>query len=150
MNAPYRGKPWSYSIIGAIIAFMIFTLSLVYIMVNQKVEVLYPDYYERTLQYDEVQKRLSNGMKPENAISHQFSSQRDSLFFLFATKGTYSGNIALVKPDNAASDKEFSFVVENGNSIGIPIHDLRKGSWGVEIEWKNESESLLTRFKLTL
>ena len=76
----YKGRPWSYSIIGAILIFMIFTLTLVYIMVSQKVDVLYPDYYERTLKYDVVQNRLSTGEKKKYQLSHVFSSKKDSMF----------------------------------------------------------------------
>lgn len=150
MSSTYKGKPWSYTIIGAIITFMIFTLSLVYIMMKQKVEVLYPDYYERTLQYDEVQKRLNEGQKPENLIIHTFSKNKDTLYFQFATRGSYSGNIAFIKPDNSASDMLFPFSVDSTIRISLPVKQLPKGNWGVEMEWTNGEKNILTRFKLTL
>ena len=146
----YKGRPWSYSIIGAIVLFMIFTLSLVYIMVNQNIDVLYPDYYERTLQYDVVQNRLSTGEKSEYQVSHFFSADKDSMFFNFPSSRKAEGTIAFIKPDNAKSDLIFPFATKKGQSVVLDITDLKKGAWAIEAEWKSDTVQVLTRFKLTL
>lgn len=150
MSSNYKGKNWSYSIIGAILAFMIFTLSLVYIMVNQDVEVLYPDYYERTLNYDQIQNKLNEGLKPENAVTYSFSTSRDTLFFHFKNEGELSGSISFMKPNNSSLDKKFPFNRASNQMISIPIQTMEKGLWHIEIDWKRDSVSILNQFKITL
>jgi len=146
----YKGRPWSYSIIGAIVLFMIFTLVLVYIMVSQKIDVLYPDYYERTLQYDVVQNRLAEGEKSEYEVSHFFSTNKDSMFLNFPSVEKAEGTIAFIKPDNAKSDLIFPFSADSGQSVALNIKDLQRGAWAIEVEWKSDTVNVLSRFKLTL
>jgi hypothetical protein len=146
----YRGTPWSYSIIGAILTFMIFTLILVYIMVSQNVEVLYPDYYERTLKYDEVQNRLAMGEKPEFKVIYHFSTNKDSIFFQFPSQSTADGTLAFIKPDNSKSDLKFPFSVESNQELGLSMATFIKGAWSVEAEWKSDTTHVLSRFKLIL
>ena len=149
-NSEYKGRPWSYGIIAAIGIFMLGTISMVYIFVSQDIQVLYPDYYERTLNYDGVQERLSAGLNDENKIHYQLNSSKDSLILQFLGSEKVEGTIAFIKPNNASSDKKYTFNGLADQSIRVAISDLEKGLWNVEMEWKKANVDILTRFRLTL
>lgn len=145
---PYTGKNWSYGIIVAILIFMIFTMTLVYIMVNQKVEVLYSDYYERSLSYDLIQKRLSRGQSPEFAVSYVLNSTKDSIVFKLPFREKAKGTVAFVKPDDAVSDREFEFDISSDDYLAVDISDFPKGLWQIELIWTSDSVEVMNRMKL--
>lgn len=150
MSQPYKGKPWSYGIIIAILVFMMGTLTMVYILVSQKVEILYPDYYQRTTNYDQVQKELSNGLEPRFRVEQTFNANRDSLILRMPEIAQASGKVSFIKPDDSILDTSFDFVITDSSAIGIPINQLKKGAWQLEIAWQVDTIKILSRLKITL
>jgi hypothetical protein len=144
----YTGKNWSYGIIAAILIFMVFTMVLVYIMVNQKVEVLYSDYYERSLSYDQVQERLSRGLNPAFTVTYVLNASKDSVVFNLPFKESAKGTVAFVKPDDSASDKDFQFDLKQGDFLAVDISAFPKGLWQIELIWTSDSVEVMNRMKL--
>lgn len=144
----YTGKNWSYGIIASILIFMIFTMVLVYIMVNQKVEVLYSDYYERSLSYDQVQERLSRGLNPAYSVNYLFNANKDSVVFSLPFTEKAAGTVAFVKPDDAASDKEFQFDLVKGDFLAIDVSTFPKGLWQIELIWTSDTVNVMNRMKM--
>ncbi|TNE72798.1 hypothetical protein EP331_06350 [bacterium] len=150
MSKPYTGKNWSYGIIGAILFFMIFTMALAYIMVNQKVEVLYSDYYERALGYDAIQEQLTRGLTPKYAVNYSLNANKDSVFFSLPFKESAVGKVAFVKPNDANADKELSFKLGAGEHLAVDVSNFQKGFWQVELLWNSDSVSVMNRLKVVL
>jgi hypothetical protein len=150
MSQQYKGKPWSYGIIIAILVFMIGTLTMVYILVSQKVEILYPDYYQRTTNYDQVQKELSFGLEPRFRVQQTFNATRDSLILRMPEVSSAIGTVSFIKPDDSALDTSFKFSIEDSSAIAIPINQLKKGAWQIEIAWQVDSTKILSRLKISI
>lgn len=146
----YTGRPWSYSIIAAIVIFMIGTLIMVFIMVKQDIYVLYPDYYERTLDYDSQYDKLTLGKKVEYQVKYQFSTQRDSLFFNFPSRDFAEGKLIFTKPDDANLDKTLTFKVSENQSFAVIVSEWKKGKWNLEIEWVSDTTEIISRMDLVL
>lgn len=150
MKSTYKGKPWSYGIIAAILLFMTGTVTMVYILVTNKVEVLYPDYYERTMNYDKTQKQLSYGLEPRFEVLQNWNSTKDSLLFSMPKTELAIGRIDFIKPNNSQQDTSFTFSVDKGSVFAIPVNALEPGNWHIELAWKADSIQILSRLKLTL
>lgn len=150
MKSTYKGKPWSYGIIAAIIVFMLGTVTMVYILVSQNIEVLYPDYYERTMDYDKTQKQLSYGLEPRFKVEQNWNSTKDSLLFSMPKTDFAQGRIDFIKPNNSQLDTSFTFSVEKGSVFAIPVNALNSGNWHIELAWKADSIQIISRLKLSL
>lgn len=129
MNASTSGNLWAYGIIVALLIFMSGTVYFVYSTASTNVDLVYEDYYERTIGYDAQQERIARGISEEFAIGWKMTDAKDSLLLSFP-EGAVAGTLQLYR----TSDRKLDRMYNLPQSV-IPIADLKTGQWLIRVEW---------------
>ena len=129
MNANTSGNLWAYGIIVALITFMASTVFTVWYTSSTNVDLVYDDYYERTIGYDAHMERRDRGQMAEYNVNWSISTAKDTLYVAFP-EGVVAGTLQLYR----ASDQTLDRMYELPQSA-IPIADLAPGRWIIRAEW---------------
>jgi len=120
---------WAYGIIAALVIFMSGTVYFVMSTASVNVDLVYEDYYERTIGYDAQQERIDRGHSDEFAIGMTMSAAKDSLFLSFP-EGAVAGTLQLYRTSDQKLDRMYNLP----QSV-IQIADLKPGQWLIRVEW---------------
>ena len=97
---------------------------------QQPVDLVADNYYEKTLHYDQQIQKMNNAGLPENKIKLVHENQQLSI--LFPEEKKVTGEVKFFKPDNARLD----FAVNiNKNKVVYDTSKLQKGKWKLQISW---------------
>jgi hypothetical protein len=129
MNATTSGNLWAYGIIVALITFMSSTVFTVWYTSSTNVDLVYDDYYERTIGYDEHIARRDRGQTAEYKLDWSMNAAKDTLFVSFPA-GEVTGTLQLYR----ASDQNLDRMYDLPQSA-IAIGDLAPGQWVIRAEW---------------
>lgn len=117
---------WGKGIIIGMVLFMGFIITLVTIMMRQKIDLVQEDYYQQELQYNQQYNAESNYLSAQNRI--EIGSRADTLLLHFpADFHTGKATIQLRRPNNKNLDVVFA--VDASEQVKIPIKHLEKGQF---------------------
>jgi hypothetical protein len=132
------GTAWP---IGIFVFYGVFVVALViavFISVNNDMEMVTDNYYEKTLKYEEQIGRIRNTdtlpEKPQAVLS------KDKAFLILTMpeiSGTrdFKGDIHLFRPSNFRLDRKIPLQLSKQGIQLIPVSDLDTGKWQVQIQW---------------
>lgn len=131
---------WGVKIVVGMATFMIFIVSVGIYMVSRDTDSLMEDdYYEKSLNYDDVYKRKQNliddNAKPLVNINH------DTLFITFQHADN-AGELFFRRPSDGRLDQKVAFATKT-NVFALPIEAFSKGNWNIEINWESQQKSYL-------
>jgi hypothetical protein len=129
MNANTSGNLWAYGIIVALITFMSSTVFTVWYTSSTNVDLVYDDYYERTIDYDTHMERRDRGQMAEYKIEWSISTAKDTLYVAFP-EGVIAGTLQLYRTSDQKLDRMYDLP-----QSAIPIADLAPGRWIIRAEW---------------
>jgi hypothetical protein len=129
MNANTSGNLWAYGIIVALITFMSSTVFTVWYTSSTNVDLVYDDYYERTIGYDAHMERRDRGQMAEYKIEWSISTAKDTLYVAFP-EGAVAGTLQLYRASDQTLDRMYDLP-----QSAIPIADLAPGRWIIRAEW---------------
>lgn len=123
---------WGIKIVLGLGAFMLFIVcSVIYMVTTDSDTLIEDDYYEQSLNYDEVYDRKQNlqddHAKPLVKIVH------DTLIITFTTEKV-KGELNFKRPSDGSLDKVIPLYT-NTNIVKLPISTLAKGNWLLEVKW---------------
>jgi hypothetical protein len=133
---------WGTGIVIAIVIFMVITVATVIFMMNQDVDLVSDDYYEKGIKHQEKIDLIDRSNKLDVPVKIQF----DGSFVLISFPETIwnesiNGEIFFYRPSDAEKDFKLPLSLTNGSHI-IPVKGLKKGFWRVQLNWNlNEKES---------
>jgi hypothetical protein len=135
--SPLSGKiNWGTGILIGIIIFILVTVTMTVIFMNQDVNLVTDKYYENSLQYqDEIDKQSrTNDLNEEVEIN--FNGQRLSILFPEDYKNkNISGEIYFYRPSNPKLDFKLTLLLSEAGSQIIPTQRLEKGFWRLKLNW---------------
>jgi nitrogen fixation protein FixH len=114
----------------AILVFVAFALT-------QNVDLVRPDYYEQSLQYDAIQTARSNAASLGDRIS--ISYKRDNTIAVqipLEHVGHAEGSVLLYRPDEPNADVTLKLHTAADGSMIIAALPYKKGVWKVIVSWK--------------
>lgn len=131
---------WETGILITIIVFMIITIGTVVFLMNQDVDLVASDYYNKGIQYQEQIDRVNRTnemgenvlINPENGFIRLVFSKE---FFLKNLNGT----IQFYRPSNSKKDFALTISINTSAQQIIPTHNLDKGYWKIKINWTKDS-----------
>ena len=137
INPPIGRVNWGTGIVITFIVFMAITLSTVVYLMNQDVDLVADNYYEKEIKYqqqiDKVERTSLLEEKPSiiydgNAVTIGFPSK--------LMNKELTGEIFCYRPSSPLLDfKVVMQLDENGKQI-IPAEKLEKGYWRFMLDWK--------------
>lgn len=131
---------WGLKIICGLGLFMLFIIGTVVYMVGKDTDSLEEnDYYERSLNYDEVysskQNLIEDNMKPTLLV------KSDTLTVHFKHNQN-KGIIHFKRPSDGKLDVNSSF--ETATQVfKMPISAFKRGNWHIELVWENSGKSYI-------
>lgn len=136
---------WGSWIVVAIVLFVAATFVMVYISMNQRVDLVTDDYYEKELQFQQHIDIVKNTNALEGKVSFDFSSSMMNITFPKAgDPKQYSGMIVVFRPSDKSMDIVRDVSVDSAYSQHISTADLMKGMWRVKISWSVGGQNYYT------
>ncbi len=131
---------WGIGIIIAFIIFMAVTLLSVFVFMNEDVELVTDNYYEKTLEYQkqiDILNRTSNlSIKPDINLVNEF------IYVKFPPDwklDRITGTVSFYRPNNAKKDFVISLKFD---TTGVQVFDgseLDNGLWKIKASWQMDS-----------
>jgi len=133
---------WGVGIAITIILFLIISFAMIFHFMNQKVDLVTDNYYEKTLVYqkniDEAErsKELNKNIKIE-----YLNNQLKFIFPDSSAKEIKDGEIYFYRPSDSSKDFKTDFSLNENGEILLDVSNIDKGYWKVQIRWLMNSES---------
>lgn len=133
---------WGTGIVIAFIIFIIFTLSTTFYLMNQDVDLVTEDYYDKEIKYQQQIDILKRTALIEDEVNLTVAQEflnvqfNDSLLIF-----PISGSFHFYRPSDAKKDITIPLQLSEEGIQAIPLSRLDRGYWKVKFNWKiNETE----------
>ncbi len=127
---------WGTGILLSIIVFMAILVSIVYVFMNQDVDLVTKDYYSKELKYQDRINKINNTTALGKDVVILFQNNIVQLAFpdsVFDNKA--SGTIYFYRPSGSKKDFTVPVAVLDNNTQLVNTASLEKGLWRVKVEW---------------
>jgi hypothetical protein len=132
---------WGIRITVLYLGFVALIMSLVFLSMNQKMDLETNEYYEKELHYQDRINTIDRTQALEEPLSWEIDQQTLALQFPSLMRGkTTSGSIYFLRPSDAALDKTFKLPADTALGRNIPLESLRKGVYKLQIDWEADGE----------
>ena len=148
-KVPYKGRPWSYGIILAVMLFCGATITLVVLATQQRIDLVTADYYNQTLEFDAKVERVRLARLDRHKITVE-SSEADAQIKIVFPDSQVEGLVTMYRPSNAASDRKFEIATAENGEFSFSTANLEKGRWTAQIAWKHQGVDLYREVNIIL
>lgn len=127
---------WGTGILLSIIIFMMILIGIVYVFMNQDVDLVTQDYYGKELKYQKQIDKINNTNEMGKQVGIALLNNFVQLTFpdsVFDKKA--SGTIYFYRPSGSKKDFSVPMAVSVNNTQVINAATLDKGLWRIKIEW---------------
>lgn len=126
---------WGTGIVLAILIFMVITIATVVFMMNQDVDLVSNDYYEKGIKHQDQIDLVNRSQKLEANVKMEW---KGNLFVISFPEEYYNqsitGEIFFYRPSDVKKDFKLPLSLTEGNQL-IPVKGLEKGLWRVQLNW---------------
>jgi len=136
---------WGTGIVISIIIFMIISVSMMLIFINQKVDLVTENYYEKTLVYQEqidIKKRTAE-LKEDVEINYD-GNNINIIFPKSILNEISSGEIYFYRPSDSNQDFIIPLRINDEGEQSLSASEIAKGFWKIGISWIMNKEDYLT------
>lgn len=128
---------WGTRIAILYIGFVMLSITMVVISMNQKIDLVSEDYYPKELAFQNQINSTNNANALSEQISHSFTGNGIELQFPSIFKGKkITGEIVFFRPSDASKDFKTPVRLDEQVKQIIPINNLNKGMYKLQIDWK--------------
>ena len=131
---------WGTGILITIIVFMVITIGTVIFLMNQDVDLVASDYYDKGIQHQDQIDRLNRTNSMDEAV--QINPENGFVRLVFPksfTQKNFSGTIQFYRPSNSKKDFSLPILIDNSAQQIVPTQNLEKGYWIVKLNWTQDS-----------
>lgn len=126
---------WGTGIVIAIVIFMTITLATVVFMMNQDVDLVSDDYYEKGIKYQEQIDMENRSQRLKDNVKMEWSGGMFEISFPDEFYGQIlSGQIFFYRPSDSKKDFRLPLNLTERKQY-IPVQGLEKGLWRVKLNW---------------
>lgn len=126
---------WGTGIVIAIVVFMAITVVTVIFMMNQDVDLVSEDYYEKGIKYQQqIDKENRSQNLKENVRMEWTGNMFEISFPEEYDNQLITGEILFYRPSDAKKDFKLPLSLTDRNQV-IPVNGLQKGLWRVQLNW---------------
>lgn len=132
---------WGTGILLSIIVFMLILVALVYVFMNQDVDLVTRDYYGKELSYQNQIDKINNTNKMRKEVDISFLNNSVQLTFpdsVYDKKA--SGTVYFYRPSDSKNDFSLPMAVSDKNEQVINTIKLGRGLWKIKVEWGMEGK----------
>jgi len=131
---------WGTGILITIIIFMIITIGTVVFLMNQDVDLVASDYYNKGIQYQEQIDRVNrtNAMD-ENVLINPENGFVRFIFPKSLAQKNFNGTIQFYRPSDSKKDFLLPISIDTSAQQIVSTQTLDKGYWTVKLNWTQDS-----------
>ncbi len=131
---------WGTGILITIIIFMVITIGTVVFLMNQDVDLVTSDYYNKGIQHQSQIERVNR----TNEMVEKVSFNQGNGFVVFNFPKTLSqkrfeGTIQFYRPSDSKKDFTISLSIDTSGQQIISTQSIAKGLWKVKVDWTQDS-----------
>lgn len=130
---------WGKGIIGGMVLFMLFIISMCVYMFMIPEDGYDHQYYEKGLNFDKDFNKERQVEQDDARPLIQVSGKTVSVTFVKPASGT----VKFVRPSNQLFDKEFKLDSITGKTIVIPVQSIVSGRWQLVLNWESNHKAYL-------
>lgn len=131
---------WGTGILITIVIYMVITISTVVFLMNQDVDLVTNDYYNKGIQHQSQIEKVNRTNKMVEKVS--INPGNGFVIFNFpkslAQKG-FEGTIQFYRPSDSKKDFSIPLSVDTSGQQIIPTQNIAKGYWKVKVDWTQDS-----------
>jgi hypothetical protein len=128
---------WGVRITILYIGFVLLIGVMVFMCMNQKIDLVSKDYYEKELVFQRKINEMNNAALMDEKITHRFSDKDLEIQFPECFKGkVVKGNIVLFRPSDEKLDYHEVLTLDQDNIQRIDLNVLKKGMYKIQIDWQ--------------
>ena len=132
---------WGVAVTVAFVLFAGAILTVLYIALNTKVDLVSDNYYEKELKYQDHIDVVRNSESLEKNIVCTFSPSAVHVGFpRLVNADEYSGSILFFRPSDKSVDFETPVKLDTSYVQSIPTDKMLKGLWRMQVSWKAGSK----------
>ena len=135
---------WGFGIAAVYILFLVGTLIMVMIFMNQDVSLESKDYYVKGIKYqEEIDKMKRSKELPEQL---RISVEQNSIVFTFPkifNNEELTGKIYFNRPSDDSKDLTVNVQADSTSKQFIPTLNISKGLWKIRVDWSGRGNSYL-------
>lgn len=124
---------WGTKLVIAIIIFMSFIFMMVYLSVQNPIDLVEKDYYPKGLKY---QTRIDEIQMAESIQDQFVITQANGLIILAMPEiNPDSGSIVFFRPSNHLLDFESNIQADSTNQMYFPLNEFKTGLYTLKVHW---------------
>jgi len=149
MNEKKKLNPWPIVITIICVSAFAAAATIVYVMVQKRVELVRPDYYAQDLLHEKRmdQERNVRALKSPAVIDYDTEAAAITIDF---PSTNVMGHITLYRPSDLSLDREIVIDVSEGPRQLVDTAGLTSGLWRVRIEWFQGEQGYYQEKSVTL
>lgn len=131
---------WGTGILITIIIFMIITIGTVVFLMNQDVDLVSNDYYDKGIQHQQQIDRVNRTNVMDEKVLINLESGFIRLVFPkeFEQK-SLNGTVQFYRPSDSNKDFALPISIDTSAQQLISTQNLEKGYWKVKLNWMQDS-----------
>ena len=133
---------WGTGIAITIILFLIVSFAMIFHFMNQKVDLVTDNYYEKTLIYQNNIDEAERSKEFDKQIKLEYSD--NELKFVFpdsVAKAMNDGEVYFYRPSNSNKDFKTPLQVNQSGELTLDASKIERGYWKVQMKWLMNDES---------
>jgi nitrogen fixation protein FixH len=130
---------WGTGIAAVYTVFALSTLGFVGFAMSRPVDLVSPDYYQRSLRQDQRMAAIDNASRLGAALSVAVDPSTRRLTVTLPGDAP-SGTITLYRPSDASSDRRTPLALTHGGQ-SVDTAGMASGHWVVQLEWTADGRS---------
>jgi hypothetical protein len=131
---------WGTGILITIIIFMVITIGTVVFLMNQDVDLVTSDYYNKGIQHQSQIERVNRTNEMVEKVSiNQGNGFVSIQFSKNAFTKKFEGTIQFYRPSDSKKDFSIPLSIDTSGQQIISTQSIAKGLWKVKVDWTQDS-----------
>lgn len=132
---------WGTGIFISIVLFMTISIILAVIFMNQRVDLVTNNYYEKTLTYQNQIDTYKRTAELKEKVSFNYADNMINLSFPGSfLKQVNNGKLYFYRPSDSRKDFTVPILLDKEGSQSVNTTKIDKGYWKIEIQWTMNNE----------
>lgn len=131
---------WGTGILITIIIFLVISIGSTIFLMNQKVDLVSGDYYNKGIEHQKQIDRMNRTNLLDDRVS--INLENSSIRFIFPkelSQKNYKGNIQFYRPSDSNKDFVIDLNIDSTGQQLISTNNILKGYWRVKVDWAIDS-----------
>jgi hypothetical protein len=131
---------WGTKIAVFYIAFVVFTLGMVYMAFNQNFDLVTEDYYAQEIKYQQKINDTERAMNLDKDLKIDITGSQLNIVFPNSAESIASGTINCFRPSDETKDFDVQ-IAANSNTQSIQLDKFIKGKYVLKMDWIADDKS---------